>query len=75
MDTFTVMLGVVTLWLNYLGETRKVGAYLWIAALFVILFAYRMGEPGFYIVSAAWFVTVIVRTQHLDSDVTDSDED
>lgn len=75
MDTFTVMLGVTTFFLNAVGESKRVGAYLWIAALFVILFALRMGEPGFYIVAAAWFVTLLVRTQHLDADAISEDED
>lgn len=73
MDTFTVMLGVVTLSLVYLGEYRKVGAYLWIASLFAILFAARMAEPGFYIVSAAFVATLVLRMQNLSEDIIDDD--
>lgn len=73
MDTFTVMLGVTTFFTAALGETRKVSAYMWIAALFAILFAFRMAEPGFYIVSAALVVTFILRTEFRD-DVFDPEE-
>jgi len=74
MDTFTVMLGVTTLAITFLGEIRRVGAYLWIAALFAILFAFRMAEPGFYIVSAAYVVTLVLRTQNLSEDIAEDDE-
>lgn len=74
MDTFTVMLGVTTFATMFLGETKKVGAYLWIAALFAILFAFRMAEPGFYIVSAALAVTLILRTQNQGEDIADEDD-
>jgi len=73
MDTFTVMLGITTFVSWAIGEWKSVGAYLWIAALFMILFAFRMGEFGFYIVSAGAVVTLLVRTQHLNADVVEED--
>ena len=75
MDTFTVMLGVMTLGTAFLGEIKKVGSYLWIAGLFAILFAFRMAEPGFYIVSAGFVVTLIVRTWFGNDDVRNEDEE
>ena len=74
MDTFTVMLGVTTLFFVMIGETKRIGAYIWIAALFSILFAFRMAEPGFYIVSAALTVTLVLRMQNQGEDIADDDE-
>ncbi len=74
MDTFTVMLGTITIAIAFLGEIKKVGAYLWIAGLFAILFSMRMAEPGFHIVTAALVVVFIMRSQLGNEDIVELDD-
>ncbi len=75
MDTFTVMLGLTMFFFIAMGEFKKVGAYLWIAALFSLLFAFRMAEPGFYIVSAGVIIVLAFRTEFGNEDIRDSEDD
>lgn len=74
MDTFTVMLGCSMFLFALLGEFKQVGAYLWIAALLSLLFAFRMGEFGYYIITVGIVVTFVIRSEYND-DIRSSDED
>lgn len=73
MDTFTVMVAATALALNYFGERFRAGIYLLFATIFVLLFAWRMGEETFYIGSAVWMFTLVYRAFFKDEDIRESE--
>lgn len=67
------MAGITALVLIYFGEQFKTGAYLIIGAIFVILFAWRMGEEMFYIGAGALIFVLVYRTFFADEDARTND--
>lgn len=74
MDTFTTLTGAFTMFFIYMGERFQVGVYLWLAALFSIIFALRMGEEMFYMGTAGILAVMIWRTWLAHEDVRDDSE-
>lgn len=72
MDFWGMLVGVTTLAMIYFGEKFKVGAYLWLAMLFTIIFALRMGEVMFYLASAGLIAVLAYRTFYPAEDVRDT---
>lgn len=75
MDTFALMTGATFFFFLAVGEWRKVGAYLWLAILFAIIFSLRMAEPMFYMATAAVIGVLAYRTWYANEDVRDESED
>lgn len=72
MDSWAMMVGATALAFVYFGERFRVGAYLWVAMLFAIIFALRMAEPMFYMGSAGIIAVLAYRTFSSREDVRDS---
>lgn len=75
MDTFTTMTGVMTIAMVYIGERFQAGVYLWLAALFSVIFALRMAEPMFYIATAGLLAVLAYRTFGKDEDVREDERE
>ena len=75
MDTWAIMVGVTALAFIYFGERFKVGSYLWVAALFAIIFALRMATPMFYMATAGLLGVLALRTFQSKEDVRGSDDE
>lgn len=74
MDTFTTLVAASTLAFIYFGERFKAGVYLWLAMLFSILFALRMGEYIFYVTSAGLIGVLVYRVFYPREDVRNSND-
>lgn len=75
MDTFTTMVGMCALFFIFAGEQFKKGVYIWLSILFVIIFALRMGEPMFYMVTAGVVSVLVFRVfDAIGSDVRDNED-
>ena len=73
MDGWATTVGLTTLAFIYFGERFKVGAYLWIAMLFAIIFALRMETGVFYFATAGLLAVLAYRTFSWQEDVRDSE--
>lgn len=68
------MTGATFFFFLAMGEWRKVGAYLWLAILFGIIFSLRMAEPLFYMATAGIIGVLAYRTWYGTEDVRDESE-
>lgn len=73
MDTFTIVTAAMTLFMIHLAESRKIGAYHLLGAIFAILLAWRMAEEIFYIGTGALLFVLIFRTFFSNEDVREND--
>jgi hypothetical protein len=74
IDSWAFMVGITMLAFIYLGERFNRGAYLWLAALFAIIFALRMATPIFYIASAG-VISVLVYRTFTNEDVRENEKE
>lgn len=75
MDSWAIMVGLTAMFFAWLGEKASAGVYLWLSILFFIIFALRMGEPMFYMATAAVIGVFAYRTYYGREDVRDSDSE
>ena len=75
MDGWALMVGITSLAFIYFGEKFRAGSYLWIGALFAIIYALRMAEPMFYMATAGLLGVLAYRTFFASEDVRDSDKE
>jgi len=74
MDSWAIMVGITSLTFVYFGERFRAGVYLWVGALFAIIFALRMAEPMFYMATAGLLAVLTFRTFFPSEDVRDSED-
>lgn len=75
MDTFTTLVAVITLVMIWFGEQFKIGAYIWLAILFSMILALRMGAPMFYMAEAGLIAVLVYRTFTKSEDIRSSEDD
>lgn len=71
MDSWAVMVGATALSFVFMGERFRAGAYLWVGALFAIIFAMRMAEPMFYMATAGLLGVLVFRIRSFNEDVSE----
>lgn len=75
MDSWAMMVGFTMLAFLYFGERFKAGVYLWISALFSVIFALRMAEPMFYMATAGILGVLAYRIFFPSEDVRDNENE